>query len=54
MPYVLYVQFSPDGVVREAFKMKDYSAEPRAAKASRAENAGKTQDVRRRLSGFYA
>ena len=26
-PYVLYVQFSPDGVVREAFKMKDYSAE---------------------------
>jgi hypothetical protein len=28
MPYVLYVQFSADGIVREVFKMKDYSAEP--------------------------
>jgi len=27
-PYILYVQFSPDGIVREAFKMKDYSAMP--------------------------
>lgn len=28
MPYVLFVQFSYDGIVREVFKMKDYSAEP--------------------------
>ncbi len=28
MPYLLLVQFSADGIVREAFKMKDYSAEP--------------------------
>jgi hypothetical protein len=27
MPYLLLVQFSPDGIVREAFKIKDYSAE---------------------------
>ena len=26
-PNVLLVQFSPDGIVREVFKMKDYSAE---------------------------
>jgi hypothetical protein len=28
MPYVLLVQFSADGIVREAFKMKDYAADP--------------------------
>jgi hypothetical protein len=28
MPYLLLVQFSDDGIVREVFKMKDYSAEP--------------------------
>jgi hypothetical protein len=28
MPYVLYVQFSSDGIVREVFKIKDYAAEP--------------------------
>ena len=28
MPYLLLVQFSYDGIVREVFKMKDYSAEP--------------------------
>ena len=28
MLYVLYVQFSADGIVRELYKMKDYSAEP--------------------------
>jgi hypothetical protein len=28
MPYVLYVQLSSDGIVREAFKIKDYAAEP--------------------------
>jgi hypothetical protein len=28
MPYLLLVQFSPEGIVREVFKMKDYSAEP--------------------------
>lgn len=28
MPYLLLVQFSADGIVREVFKMKDYSAEP--------------------------
>jgi hypothetical protein len=28
MPYVLYVQFSSDGIVREVFKIKDYTAEP--------------------------
>ncbi len=28
MPYVLLVQFSYDGIVREVFKMRDYSAEP--------------------------
>jgi hypothetical protein len=27
MPYLLLVQFSYDGIVREAFKMKDYSVE---------------------------
>ena len=27
-PFLLLVQFSYDGVVREVFKMKDYSAEP--------------------------
>lgn len=27
MPYLLLVQFSPDGIVREAFKMRDYSVE---------------------------
>jgi hypothetical protein len=27
MPYILYVQFSSDGIVREAFKLKDYVAE---------------------------
>lgn len=32
MPYVLYVQFSADGIVREAFKIKDYSAEPPSGK----------------------
>jgi hypothetical protein len=26
-PYVLYVQFSADGIVREVYKMKDYIAE---------------------------
>jgi hypothetical protein len=28
MPYVLYVQLSADGIVREAYKLKDYAAEP--------------------------
>jgi hypothetical protein len=28
MPYLLLVQFSDDGIVREVFKIKDYSAEP--------------------------
>jgi hypothetical protein len=28
MPYLLLVQFSSEGIVREVFKMKDYSAEP--------------------------
>ena len=28
MPYLLLVQFSADGIVREVFKMKDYAAEP--------------------------
>lgn len=28
MPFLLLVQFSSDGIVREVFKMKDYSAEP--------------------------
>ncbi len=28
MPYVLYVHFSADGVVREVFKMPDYKADP--------------------------
>ncbi|MBE0624437.1 MAG: hypothetical protein IH606_06465 [Burkholderiales bacterium] len=28
MPYVLYVQLSSDGIVREVFKIKDYAAEP--------------------------
>ena len=28
MPYVLYVQFSSDGIAREAFKIRDYAAEP--------------------------
>jgi hypothetical protein len=28
MPYLLAVQFSDDGIVREVFKMKDYSVEP--------------------------
>jgi len=28
MPYLLLVQFSGDGIVREVFKMKDYAAEP--------------------------
>ncbi len=27
-PFVLTVQFSADGIVREVFKMKDYKAEP--------------------------
>jgi hypothetical protein len=27
MPYLLLVQFSPEGIVREVFKMKDYSVE---------------------------
>lgn len=27
MPYILYVQFSSDGIVREAFKLRDYVAE---------------------------
>lgn len=27
MPYVLLVQFSPDGIVREAYKMRDYKVE---------------------------
>jgi hypothetical protein len=27
-PFLLVVQFSSDGVVREIFKIKDYSAEP--------------------------
>ena len=27
MPYILYVQFSSDGVVREAFKLRDYITE---------------------------
>ncbi len=27
-PNLLAVQFSPDGIVREVYKMKDYSAEP--------------------------
>jgi len=30
MPYLLLVQFSPDGIVREVFKMKDYVADPSA------------------------
>jgi hypothetical protein len=28
MPFLLLVQFSSDGVVREVYKIKDYSAEP--------------------------
>jgi hypothetical protein len=28
IPFVLVVQFSADGIVREVFKIKDYSAEP--------------------------
>lgn len=28
MPFLLLVQFSDDGIVREVFKIKDYSAEP--------------------------
>jgi hypothetical protein len=28
MPFVLVVQFSADGIVREVFKIKDYKAEP--------------------------
>lgn len=28
MPYLLLVQFSPDGIVREVFKVKDYNTEP--------------------------
>lgn len=28
MPHLLLVQLSPDGIVREVFKMKDYNAEP--------------------------
>jgi hypothetical protein len=28
MPYLLLVQFSGDGIVREVFKIKDYAAEP--------------------------
>jgi hypothetical protein len=35
MPYVLYVQFSVDGIVREVFKMKDYSAEPPSGRGRR-------------------
>ena len=27
MPYILYVQFSSDGIVREAFKLRDYITE---------------------------
>ncbi len=27
MPHLLFVQFSPDGIVREVFKMKEYSAD---------------------------
>jgi outer membrane protein assembly factor BamE (lipoprotein component of BamABCDE complex) len=32
MPCLLLVQFSGDGIVREVFKMKDYSAEPPSGK----------------------
>ena len=28
MPFILTVQFSSDGIVREVYKIKDYSAEP--------------------------
>lgn len=28
MPFLLLVQFSSDGIVREVFKIKDYAAEP--------------------------
>lgn len=34
MPYLLLVQFSADGIVREVFKMKDYSAEPTSGSGS--------------------
>ena len=34
MPYLLLVQFSGDGIVREVFKMKDYAAEPPSGKGS--------------------
>jgi hypothetical protein len=34
MPYLLLVQFSYDGIVREVFKMKDYSAEPPSGSGS--------------------
>jgi len=35
MPYILYVQSSYDGIVREAFKLKDYSAEPPSGRGKR-------------------
>jgi len=34
-PYVLYVQFSSDGMVREVFKMQDYSAVPPGGRGRR-------------------
>ena len=35
MPYLLLVQFSGDGIVREVFKIKDYAAEPPSGKGER-------------------
>ena len=32
MPYLLLVQFSTDGIVREAYKVKDYNREPPSGK----------------------
>jgi hypothetical protein len=34
MPYLLLVQFSPDGIVREVFKLKDYNTEPPSGSGS--------------------
>ena len=34
MPFVLVVQFSADGIVREVFKIKDYKAEPPSGNGS--------------------
>jgi hypothetical protein len=34
MPYLLLVQFSPDGIVREVFKVKDYNTEPPSGSGS--------------------